>query len=73
MMERDTMSHDFKEGDTVELKTGDGPAMVYVGEDQLGEAIYVWMERSNKRQETFPFVALRKKTSSSGTASIVRG
>jgi hypothetical protein len=66
------VSHDFVEGDEVEIKTAGSETWVYVGESQLGEAICFRMDKGKKQQESFPFVVLRKKPPSSGSIPLVR-
>ena len=50
---------DFTPGDAVQHKTG-GPKMIYIGEDQLGNAMCEWMDKGSRKQESVPYVALKK-------------
>jgi hypothetical protein len=69
---RRKVSHDFKEGDEVEIKTGGSDTWIFVGESQFGEAMCFRMNGDKKQQETFPFVVLRKKGPASGNIPLVR-
>lgn len=65
------MSEEFKEGDTVQLKSG-GPDMTYVGDDERDEAMCIWFENNKKMEGTFPKVALKKAAPKTGSTRIVR-
>lgn len=66
------MSDDFKEGETVQLKSG-GPDMTYVGDDEKDEAMCIWFEGNKRMEGAFPKSALKRPGPKSGNVSLVRG
>ncbi|WP_449396279.1 DUF2158 domain-containing protein [Devosia riboflavina] len=61
----------FKEGDVVQHKTG-GPAMIYVGKDDLGRCLATWMVGGQKRSDTFIDAELRHYEEPSGSTFVGR-
>lgn len=61
---------EFKPGDEVEFKGTGGTVMIFTGVSTMGEGICVWMERGQKRTETFPLVALKKASPKAGLGTI---
>jgi uncharacterized protein YodC (DUF2158 family) len=62
---------EFEVGDEVQHKTG-GPKMIFVGRDQIGQAICTWMAGDRKQTETFSEKELKRyvvQSLSSGTLS----
>lgn len=64
---------EFQPGDEVEFKGSGGTTMIFTGVSQTGEGICVWMEKGQKRTETFPLVTLKKAgPKGGGTVTLTR-
>jgi len=65
--------HDFKPGESVEMKSG-GPTMSYVGDHDLpGMAICEWNDGKKRVTDNFHYTSLQKAKPKSGQIKMTRG